>query len=1167
MNTVRNIVPLKGCSSSFISNLGKKAVIALATLIPLESATSSALAENKPEKEKAVAQFGEKSWNILRQTVDQDPSTKGEEYIWNNIISTLIVGDDTDISSLDNTRNEILSLGKDNPEIPINVLQSAIYSAGKTASVINKKLSSISQSDRETQILLERKNNTLKLVLDYINVYPIDTVTDKTHKRTLVSTDKVHNVGISKVKNFQETVSYAVAQLASTDDISYFTDNFFNIKEENLQKASNLLDIFNYLPKNNTISIPNKFLDNLNSDTIKNHLNKNTEWSNEERTYIAKSILLLAQADHENAHSLCKRWFEIKSSKIADSEADFLVLKALTITSNTNKEAVKTFQEVAISFSGIFFDAYFHACQTNVDSPQRQAGQEIINFFNNKPEIAHETFELSLKQEEAFTKALIAIASLHNQDKYTDVLRNTLTDDKEKEDNKVIAMLGLIKARDKDSIPNLLNIALNELNSQHLRTNALKAILLLDSPERFHSKFLEKLYAASPFTLDLSLFGEELSSLDNERYLFRISSGKTEENTIYSFVKSLSNQYGGSKGYLRELGSSTQFKEKYLTPLIEYLNDCKSGKRIIDLKLAHLMIYVLGKSNTSEASELLADIATYPELYIRKAPSNQITSAKFSTTNTVFIKMLALSSLGDVVNLHDKYDPGAKVLHTVSRFDSSSVYYTLSDSALLTLSKRFTEDSKEEVIEHHKSESIKNLLEYINKTGKQKVYADWYTETNRAFVLSLTVAKLGGAKDLLRLALDTSTEDPKSNIIRAIMHSLCVAKFNPTDIETLGFNKEDSNKLRALYTYIVEEEFWTPSTKNSGLTGKGVQVAVIDGGYMTAPKGFYPNLEDNITVPSEFVGLHDPDGLLSRHAHSVIGAVKKIAPDVEIISLTWDDVSPVKPSYRPAFLVHDNTVATLEHLVEGIIEGRYNPQLANCSFGIKGYFINTKEDGEKVNLPNLDLRSAMLELLANTGTLPIITIGNDYGNYPGDSRNGDIGEFNALGMRFLGNGKFLQPNNIIHVSTLDEFNGSIAPFNAIQDPLRTDAKIKSIGVHGTLILPSFYVDRSILENKPGSGSSFAAPRLTGTLSRFLQNARILGTSLTPYELRDAVFDTAQEIPDTRYFEVRQRLIELLNVWKTTTLCTGCYQQIKLLSVKLNMKINAQKKAITTVIIF
>jgi len=46
-----------------------------------------------------------------------------------------------------------------------------------------------------------------------------------------------------------------------------------------------------------------KFLDNLNSDTIKNHLNKNTEWSNEERTALIKrgpadTVMALALIHH-----------------------------------------------------------------------------------------------------------------------------------------------------------------------------------------------------------------------------------------------------------------------------------------------------------------------------------------------------------------------------------------------------------------------------------------------------------------------------------------------------------------------------------------------------------------------------------------------------------------------------------------------------------------------------------------------------------------------------------------------------------------------------------------------------------------------------------------------------------------------------------------------------
>lgn len=1121
MTVVRNVAPIRmhsSCLGKALLSLSKKTVIALATLVPIENTAQKAFAENKVEKEKAVTKFAEDSWTTLRQE-NTTTNPDGKNYIWNNIISAFIVGDNTDISELDNIRNEIIRIGKENPEIPLNVLQTAIYSAGTSAEAINNKISTEPSKSEE---LAKRKKNTLKLVIDYLNLYPQDFTEDGKTIRKLVKINNINNKELEKAKNFQETVIFAISQLLSPEDIQDLAKSFFDIKDKDLETTISLLDIFNNLQNNKTVTLPQNLLDILREDLI-----NNPEFPSDKKMYIAKSILLLSQSRDESANYFCKKWFELKPPNEAVTEADYIVLKALCTVSNENNEATDLLKQVAAIFPNLFFDSYFHTCKTNIDSPKRQTGQEIITVFNRNPALAHELFKSllnknapDLTREEAYSKVLVVISTLNSQDQYIKTLRKVIKNESEKEENKIIAMHGLIKAKDKESITDLLDIALNNSNSQNLRLKAFEAILLIDSPDRFYKEFQQKLFSNSPFNLDLTLFENDSS---DKNYLFKINSGSTEEDTISRFVSSLDTQYGGSKGYLKELSSNKNFKQKYLMPFIDYLKECKSGKRTIDLKLAHLMIYILGKSNINEASELLADIATYPELYIKKAPANQITNAEYTTTNTVFIKLVALSCLGDVIDPNKKDDVGAKVLHTISRYDSSYVFYTVSDVSLLMLAQKYEKDLSSPEAEHHKQESIKNLNQHIKNINKEKISNDWYVENNRTFILSLTTAKLGGAKELLKIVLDISKEKPRSNVIRAIIQSLYTNGFTQDNIEKVGFNTEDTNKLKGIYKDIAEERFWLSNVRDTGLTGKGIQIAVIDGGYIISPKGFYPPLDKNIIVPNKLIGLHTPGSMLSRHAYSVVAGIKNIAPDVEILSLTWDNLSPIKPSYRPLFLAEDNTVITLENLIEGIIQGKYNPKLANCSFGIKGWLINTKEDGEVGNLPNPDLRSALIELLANTGTLPIITIGNDYGKYPGDHRNGEIAEWNALGLRFLGNGKFIQPKNIIHVSALDEYNGIIAPFNGIQDPLRTNTSVVSLGVHGTLILPSFYQHRGILENKPGSGNSFSAPRLAGTLSLLLERTNNLGISLTPQELRDAAFNTAKDIPDSKYFEVRKKL--------------------------------------------
>ena len=1162
MQPLRNIQATKRYSSYLsqeTSNIVRKATLALAALIPCEAITSDALAGNILEKEKIVIKYADDSWKLLREEIKQSPTAKTNDTtpIWNNIISAFIVGDNTGIESLDNIRNEIIKLGKDNPEIPIDVLHTAIYSAGVNAETINKKEIREFVTSNEIEKAPERDNKTLKLVLEYLNQYPQNVLVEGKSGRKLTQITELPSETQATINNFRNTVNYSIAQLCQPEDIPSLVGTFSKTKDKS--EDLNLLDIFIYLDTNKTIKIPPELINDLNKD-IRNYFNnelKASESSPNIKTSIAKSILLLSQAEHKNTVDFCIQWFQLKSLNEPTSEADQIVLNALCKTTNFNENIPGPLGEVAATFPEMFFDAYFEACRTNLDSHKRQAGEEIRKFFNRNPSFANQLFasllnknapmlsnnsnilegDISEIREKAFTKGLITVSSLISKNSYVDTLRKLVTDEKEKEENKTIAMYGLVRARDKESIANLLDIAMNESCKERLRYDALKAALLIDSPDIFYGDFLKQLYANSPYSLDLHYSSGILDHEESSKYLFEIYPGSTEESALSYYVGAQDREYGGNRGYLKELSSNEIFKQKYLHPIINYLKECKSNKRIIDLKFAHLMFYALAKSGVSEASEVLSDIATYPELYIRKAPPNQITDSKYTTTNTAFIKLTALYCLGDVVDLQRQDDAGAKVLHTLSRFDSSDFFHTTTDYSLLALSKRYEQALKNEqvlkiagkynstllheAVEYHKQESLKNLNSHIKNLSRERLYTDWYTDNSRTFVLSLTTAKLGGTKDLLQMILDN--QNSRSNVTRAIVQSLLINEFQENDIEKQDFGTEDKNKLKNIYKEITEERFWLGDARDSGLTGKGVQIAVMDGGYIIPPKDFASLLDRAITVPTDFIGLHAPHNLLSRHAHSVGGGIRNIAPNVEILSLTWDDLSPLKPTYRPLFLTNDATSTTFEHLIEGIITGKYSPKLLNCSFGIKGWLINTKEDGVIGNLPNPDLRSSLLELLANTGTLPLVSIGNAYGMYPGDNRNGEVSEWNALGLRFLGDGKFSQPGNIIHVSTLDEYKGIVAPFNGIQDPLRANTKIESIGAHGALILPSFFQYRGTLANQPGSGSSFAVPRIVGALSLALEKANSLGISLTPQELRNIVFRTARDIPDSREFEVRKQL--------------------------------------------
>jgi serine protease AprX len=282
-----------------------------------------------------------------------------------------------------------------------------------------------------------------------------------------------------------------------------------------------------------------------------------------------------------------------------------------------------------------------------------------------------------------------------------------------------------------------------------------------------------------------------------------------------------------------------------------------------------------------------------------------------------------------------------------------------------------------------------------------------------------------------------------------------------------------------------------------GLTGKGVEMAIVDGGYVDASnrEGF----QSRVKLP---VGAENPE---NAHPSMVMttaagnGKLKGVAPDATIYSDKWPDFDS------------DDPMAVYKKIIEGKLRGENNIRVINNSWGLTNHNVLIFQEIRDI----LKSFKQVVDLAERAGIQLVFAAGND-GEKPGMPETGTLSLFgidvDKLSVQEKKDLDYILDKVIVvgAVNTQgfeDPGNHVMAEFSSVGDSLNTRLK-------PTLVAPG--ADMMVYGWQPGqgnpkqlvNGTSFASPYVSGVVSLLFQK----NPNLTPARVREALIQTAVKLP-------------------------------------------------------
>ena len=203
-------------------------------------------------------------------------------------------------------------------------------------------------------------------------------------------------------------------------------------------------------------------------------------------------------------------------------------------------------------------------------------------------------------------------------------------------------------------------------------------------------------------------------------------------------------------------------------------------------------------------------------------------------------------------------------------------------------------------------------LKKVNKALKQVIANPANSRLQRYVRLNAanTLAQFNGGIDTLKQAAK-ETKDP--NFKRHILSALI----------TKGYALDPAHPDHDLIKPMLTQGLGIEELHERGITGKGVEVCVMDGGYIQAKNT--EEFQDRVKLP--------PEGTeYTEHTHPTMvastlggnGVIRGVAPDATMYSIKWPELDGGS----------DNVMDTFKSLIEGKMRGENNIRIINNSWGL-----------------------------------------------------------------------------------------------------------------------------------------------------------------------------------------------------------------------------------------
>ncbi len=952
---------------------------------------------------------------------------------WNNIITFLALSQEVDLPYVDEIREYVLKNGESDSSIPIPVLDAAI-------STVHDWANKITGTNAK-----ERKGKVYELLKPYLGYY-------------------IANIGNGRVLTKNQPSS---TEFIFPAHVNYAIAGVINPKElEDLPLNNDTQQIFTLHPdkKNLPSTIVNRIAKQCFQSTGFN-IEEVHNSSDQDKFFHGNNILILALNSHNKAQELCEQWFDKRANQ-KSSPGDFVVLRAAAILAQKNDSSLDYLETIAKKFPNMFFhNAYFTAHESAYDGHDTAAGDEITKAFEKNP---RRTKEFLISQIEESSKkdktgAILSLGTMNDSSGTIDTLRIILGNKNYTNEEQVSAMVGISRAKDKESIPTLLDIACDNSLPKDIREKALIAIVLIDSKDPIPESFRKQYAKESPCGLDLSIVDDFLSGnkISDPLIKGQATLGVDITETVSGTIRSFTYKTTLSNGYLKELNESNNENLNTLANI--YLRN-QNGN--LDLQLAIPVMKILSASKHEGAVKDLIKMSTHPESFIENTPKNNVYINLLSTTskrepgaNSILLRDFATLFLGNVANASASDDEAFKSLLITAK-DDDPLFRDRAYRAINLMAQDFKEE---------KSPHFEDVLELTKLFIKEQSNAftarktDFREDFYNLFLLLDSTCKLGGVKEVFEIA------QASPHLKRLIAHTYKLNNISSADLRRLNCDPFD---IESIFSFL-------PREKNKEI--QSVRIAIIDGGPVMQSDEV---LQENISIPSRFTTHVKPESQFAAHANNVSKLI-----DQKITSYSYDNLYRRNP-LKAIFLQDAGYMSMLDVLANNLTEGNIPFDLLSQSRGIKTRNLETKEGRKAV-----DFENSLFSFLNEVGVLCLNTPGNDGGSKHGNY-SGVLGSFSPLGLRIRNRDEYEVPENVLHVNVSDPFNpnNGLAPFASRLKPHGT-LKLHTIHHDGTCVL-DWYNGKQV-----STATSFALPLFVAELATLLsERRRMRHPDLSPAQL-------------------------------------------------------------------
>ncbi|MBY0403148.1 MAG: S8 family serine peptidase, partial [Cyanobacteria bacterium] len=282
-----------------------------------------------------------------------------------------------------------------------------------------------------------------------------------------------------------------------------------------------------------------------------------------------------------------------------------------------------------------------------------------------------------------------------------------------------------------------------------------------------------------------------------------------------------------------------------------------------------------------------------------------------------------------------------------------------------------------------------------------------------------------------------------------------------------------------------------------GLSGKGVEIAIVDGGYIDHANA--EAFQKRVRIPAKAGKPKHPHPSMVMSTAAANGAIKGVAPDAIAYSEMWPEFNASDP------------MDVYKKMIEGKFRGENNLRVINNSWGFTDNNILIHKEVRQI----LKEFKNIVNLAERAGILFVFAAGNEgeEGGIPG------VGTLSLFGIDI---DKLTAEENKDYNDILDKvvLVGAVNPAGSTDVLKHRVADFSSIGdslnrrILPTVLAPG--VDMSVYGYENGNrskslvnGTSFAAPFVTGVSALLWEK----NPSLTPAQVREILKTTAIKLPD------------------------------------------------------